>query len=58
VKASASSALLSPPTVFSKSYASEEGQVRVQSLNDVPSQARTLVVPDVPVSVRGDFGPF
>jgi len=32
--------------------------VRVQSLNNVPSQVRTLVVPEVPGSVRGDFGRF
>ena len=32
--------------------------VRVGSLNNVPSQVRTTLVPEVPSSVRGDFGLF
>jgi len=34
------------------------GPVRVHSLNNVPSQVRTLAVPDVPGFERGDFRRF
>jgi hypothetical protein len=33
-------------------------RIRVHSLNNVPSPVRTLIVPEVPSSVRGDFGRF
>jgi hypothetical protein len=33
-------------------------RIRVHNLNIVPSQLRTLVVPEVPSSVRGDFRRF
>jgi len=32
--------------------------VRVHSVNNVPSQVRTIVVPETPGSVRGDFRRF